>query len=70
MEDNKLIIALEVEVRNVKAQLKEHIRLQEIQFKSLDEKLDEVAKILQNRLPLWATLLISMLMASVGYLSK
>lgn len=75
------LIALRVEVDNIKAQLAEHIRLQEIQMKSLEDKFDafsdkvfkkfeEVTKALQNRLPIWATMLISLLVGLVGYFVK
>lgn len=50
--------------------LKQSLETHEVEAKERFDKVDKVLDKLQNRLPLWTTMLISLLTMAVGFLLK
>lgn len=73
METEKRIRDLELadasrkaEIEGIKEDIKEYIQAD---IKKIEEKIEQMFDYFKNRLPTWATFLISLLMAIIGYLT-
>ena len=65
------------ELAVIKAELEHQIKMREscqlqinVRLASIESQIQEIIKSMNNRLPLWATTLIGVLMATIGYLAR